>query len=425
MERAAPRRAQADAGDGRPTLEALLSPFTVEEFFAAQETQARPVLLRGEAERFSELVRWPDLDALLATGRLDATSVQVVTEGTTLAPGAHAATKSATGEPMGRAEGAGRVDGRKLRALAAEGATLVIDQAHRHLDAVSALAGAFEAALATGCNVNLYASWRTTRGLDTHWDDHDVFVVQVQGEKIWRVLGPTRVWPTTNDTTLDDSPPQVPLWTGTVTAGDLLYIPRGWWHDARVPAERDGRGSIHLTCSVRTLTGRDVLAWLGEWLQPETLYRRPVPVWAGEEAFASYLAQMKALIGATLDRAETGTITDELRARWTERSAPGLGAWMEPWNDPGWPRYRLRLLGWAHAARTEDGKTAQLTANGWMHTLRISARGVVGALVDREEVDVETLREAGAAGGADREAVEALLVQWVRRGVVRAIAPHD
>ena len=98
---------------------------------------------------------------------------------------------------------------------------------------------------------------------------------------------------------------------------------------------------------------------------------------------------------------------------------------MEPWNDPEWPRYRLRLLGRAHAARTEDGRTAQLTANGWTHTLRISARGVTGALMDSEEVDVETLREAGAAGGADREAVEALLVQWVRRGVLRAIAPHD
>lgn len=134
VERTALRSAQADTGGGWPSLEALLSPFTVEEFFTAQETRARPVLLRGEAERFSELVRWPDLDALLATGKLDATSVRMVTEGTQVAPGAHAATRSATGEPPGRAEGAGRVDGRKLHALAAEGATLVIDRAHRRLD---------------------------------------------------------------------------------------------------------------------------------------------------------------------------------------------------------------------------------------------------------------------------------------------------
>ena len=424
VERTALRDPRADGGRGRPALEALLSPFTVEGFFRAQEARAQPVLLRGEAARFAELVRWPDLDALLVTGKLDATSVRMVVDGTELAPGLHAATMLGTGGHR-RDKDAGRVDGRKVRSLAAEGATLVIDEADRHLGAVSALAEAFETALATWCRVNLYASWRTTRGFETHWDDHDVFVVQVQGEKIWRVLGPTRIWPTRDDTVLDEAPPETPLWTGRITAGDLLYIPRGWWHDAHVPAGSDGRGSIHLTCQVRTLTGQDVLAWLGEWLQPETLFRRPVPVWAGEEAFAGYLAQMKALIGTVLDCAEAGRIAGELRARWTERSAPGLGAWVEPWKDPEWPRYRLRLLGRAHAACTEEGGTLRLAANGWTHTLRSRARGVIGALMETEEAAVETVREAGAAGGAEPEAVEALLVLWVRRGVLHAIAPHD
>ena len=424
VERAALRRPRADGGGDRPALEALLSPFTVEEFFRAQETRAQPVLLRGEAARFAELVRWPDLDALLASGKLDATSVRMVVDGTELAPILHAATMLGAGGHRRDAD-AGRVDGRKVRALVAEGATLVIDEADRHLDVVSALAEAFETALATWCRVNLYASWRTTRGFETHWDDHDVFVVQVQGEKIWRVLGPTRVWPTQDDTVLDEAPPETPLWTGRITAGDLLYIPRGWWHDAHVPPGCDGRGSIHLTCQVRTLTGQDVLAWLGEWLQPETLFRRPVPIWAGEEAFAGYLAQMKGLIGAMLDRADAGRIAGELRARWIERSAPGLGAWVEPWKDPEWPRYRLRLLGRAHATCTEEGETLRLAANGRTHTLQARAREVVGALMETGEVAVETVREAGAAGGAEPEAVEALLVLWVRRGVLHASAPHD
>ena len=424
VERTACRSPRMDGAGGPPALDALLSPYTVEGFYRAQEARAQPVLLRGEAARFADLVRWPDLDALLATGKLDAASVRMVVDGTELAPILHAATMSETsGHP--RDKGAGRVDGRKVRALAAEGATLVIDEADRHLDAVSALAEAFETALATWCRVNLYASWRTTRGFETHWDDHDVFVVQVQGEKIWRVLGPTRIWPTRDDTILDETPPEAPLWTGRLTAGDLLYIPRGWWHDAHVPAQGDGRGSIHLTCQVRTLTGQDVLAWLGEWLQPEARFRRPVPVWAGEEALAGYLAQMKTLIGTVLDRAEAGKIAEELRARWTERSTPGLGAWAEPWKDPEWPRYRLRLLGRAHATCTEEGETARLTANGWTHTLWIRARGVIGALMEREEADVETVREAGAADGAEPEAVEALLVLWVRQGVLRATAPHD
>lgn len=421
VERTAQRGQTAD-GSGA-SLETLLSPFTVEEFFRAQETRAQPVLLRGEATRFAELVRWPDLDALLATGTLDASSVRMVVDGTELAPGLHAATTLGTGGHE-RDKNAGRVDGRKVRRLAAEGATLVIDEADRHLDPVRTLAEAFESALAAWSRVNLYASWRTTRGFETHWDDHDVFVLQVQGEKIWRVLGPTRAWPTRDDTVLDEVPPEAPLWTGRITEGDLLFIPRGWWHDAHVSAEDDGRGSIHLACQVRTLTGQDVLAWLGNWLQPETLFRCPVPIWAGEEALAEYLARMKALIGTVLDRAEAGKVAEELRARWTERSAPGLGAWIEPWKDPEWPRYRLRLPGRAHAACVEEGETVQLTANGWTHTLRIHARGVIGALMENKEADVETVRQAGAAGGAEPAAVEALLILWVRRGVLHAIAPR-
>ena len=423
VEREAPARGAWSPGTcARTAFEALLSPFTIEEFFGDQESRARPMLLRGRAERFADLVRWSDLDTLLTTGKLDSGAVRMVVDGTDLAPGLFAATALGTGGRQ-RDERVAKVDGRKVRALAAEGAMLVLDRADRHLDPVAGLAGTFENALATYSRVNLYASWRATPGFQTHWDGHDVFVLQIHGEKTWRILGPTRVWPTREDSVLDESPPKTPLWTGRVTTGDLLYIPRGWWHDARIPAQSDGRGSLHLTCQIRSASGRDLLSWLGEWLQGDTLFRRPVPLWAGEEALVEYLERMKALIGTALDGAEAGEIARELRERWTERAPPGLGAWSEPRRDPQWPRYHLRLLGRAQAVCVKEGNSIKLAANGWTHTLDPRARGVVQALTRGGETDVEALRSAAADSGIGPREVDALLASWIRRGVLRAEAP--
>ena len=408
----------------RPTFESLLSPYAIEEFFAAQESRPRPVLLRGAAERFENLVRWEELDALLTAGRLGATDLRMVVAGADLAPGLFTATALGTGGRQRDAH-AGKVDGRKVRALTAEGATLIIDEADRHMDAVGELAKSFETALATYCRINLYASWRAMPGFETHWDDHDVFVAQVKGEKYWRVLGPTRVWPTREDNVLDEVPPKTPLWVGLVAAGDVLYIPRGWWHDARVPAEADGRGSVHLTCQVYAPSGRDVLSWLGERLQAETQFRSPAPIWAGEKAFADYFEKLKSLIGNALERTEADRMADEMRARWTERAAPGLGAWAEPWRDSEWPRYRLRLFGQAHAIFSDEGTAVRLTANGWTHTLKSRARGVVQALTKDEETVVEAVIEAGTATGAEPHEVEALLAFWIRRGVLCVSAARD
>lgn len=418
------RAAPVSPTGGPPTFASLLSPYTIEDFFAAQESRPRPVLLRGAAERFGELAQWEDLDALLHAGRLPAGELRMVVDGVDLAPALFSATAFGTGGRQ-RDDRVAKVDGRKVRALAAEGATLILDEADRHLDAVGELAKSFESALATYARINLYASWRATPGFETHWDAHDVFVVQVRGQKFWRVLGPTRVWPTREDNVLDETPPDSPIWSGRVAAGDVLYIPRGWWHDARVAAQDDGRGSVHLTCQVYTPSGRDVLSWLGDRLQGATQFRAPAPIWAGETALAGYLARLRSLVEAELANIGAGGMAAEFKSRWTERAVPGLGAWAEPWRDPAWPSYRLHLFGRAHAVVADGGTKLRLTANGWTHTLRSRARGVVAALLENDEPVVEAVLRAGTASGAEAREVEALLALWIKRGALRARPARD
>ena len=55
------------------------------------------------------------------------------------------------------------------------------------------------------------------------------------------------------DVAPNPAPPTRPVWSGALNSGDLLFIPRGWWHDACIPEERDGEGSIHLTAQLQTI----------------------------------------------------------------------------------------------------------------------------------------------------------------------------
>jgi len=108
--------------------------------------------------------------------------------------------------------------------------------------------------------VNAYLSPRAARGLDIHFDFHDVVVAQLAGAKRWRVWqalprserplkrGPVVAQPSANEL-------GTPLVDRVLEAGGCLTVPRGFPHAAEtVDAE-----STHLTIGVMALTWSRVL----------------------------------------------------------------------------------------------------------------------------------------------------------------------
>lgn len=102
--------------------------------------------------------------------------------------------------------------------------------------------------------VNAYLSPVAAKGLDVHFDFHDVFVVQLDGRKRWRVWEPlertrhpVRIGPPVAMPTFAElGPAALDL---TLEAGDCLYLPRGFPH----AAETVESASSHLTIGVRAL----------------------------------------------------------------------------------------------------------------------------------------------------------------------------
>jgi hypothetical protein len=154
-----------------------------------------------------------------------------------------------------------------------EGATLVLDAVDELFGPIEELAEDLEFVFRERVQVNMYAGWQTSRGFDLHWDDHDVFILQVAGRKLWRIYGETKKYPEDRDSTPKPEDVDHPLWEGHLEDGDLLYIPRGWWHVAFPLSEP----TLHLTVGVHNRTGSDLLRWFVSNLREREIVRRDLP----------------------------------------------------------------------------------------------------------------------------------------------------
>jgi hypothetical protein len=156
------------------------------------------------------------------------------------------------------------------------GASLVLDSIDQLHPPIAAAADDLMRLVQELVQVNLYLVWGESQGFDTHWDDHDTVIVQLAGSKHWTVHGLGRRFPMKTDTDHDHGPPETVVWQGTLEPGDVIHVPRGWWHAVR----GTGDMSMHLTFGFTRRTGIDWARWLVEQLYDEELFRRDLPRFA-------------------------------------------------------------------------------------------------------------------------------------------------
>jgi hypothetical protein len=146
---------------------------------------------------------------------------------------------------------------REFMKLMNDGACCYIDQADTARFPGFADACPLDARMPAGRRfVNLWVGARTRSGL--HYDPMDNFFVQIYGDKDVMLAAPedrrglypfadnvakSRIDPEFVDTARYPRARQVKFFAGTVTPGDMLYIPRGWWHFLRA---RDRSMSLNL-----------------------------------------------------------------------------------------------------------------------------------------------------------------------------------
>lgn len=230
-----------------------------------------------------------------------------------------------TGSGGAGAEIGDQVRDDKIAALFASGHTVVLQGLHRTWPPLVDFATQLAADAGHPVQINAYITPPASQGFSAHYDVHDVFVLQVAGEKHWTVHEPVHVDPLRNQPWTDYSNAvaaaardQAPVIDEVLRPGDALYVPRGFLHSAKAL----GGVSAHLTVGLHTMTRYLLVQELAALAanQPELRKALPLGFDPGDpQQLAGVLEQVKVLFTEQLRSASA----DELAARLRRRTWSG------------------------------------------------------------------------------------------------------
>lgn len=223
----------------------LIKPISVESFEANNWENQVLHIQRNDPDFYSELFSVKDLDYLLAYTRPKGKDIRVVKSQQPMSPTVYENQD-------------GSLNLNQLYAAYADGHTVVINEIQRFWDPIKKLVESVRQYMGHHVVANLYLTPENEKALSPHYDTHDVFALQISGEKHWILY--------------DDTYYKTPLMhsfqpifqreqlTGakqiTLRAGDLLYMPRGVPHEAYTTDQ----SSMHITFGVHSTQWLDFIS---------------------------------------------------------------------------------------------------------------------------------------------------------------------
>jgi ribosomal protein L16 Arg81 hydroxylase len=363
--------------------------------------------LPGPQGRFSSLFPWSVVNEMLETHRFVPPRLRLTHDGKAISPDLFMKN--------------GHLQAAELTRLLRDGATLIVASVDEVYAPLKAFAQQLGRTLQARINVNLYAGWRTSHGFDVHWDNHDVFILQIAGKKQWKIWAATDKYPTKDSVELGKTPPtSAPLWDALLADGEVLYLPRGWWHVA-IPIDEP---TLHLTVGIFKPTGTDIVRWVADGFENDERMAMDVPLLGGAAAQAAYITRIREAIREAIDR-------PDLLARYTQS-----------WNDNAMARPYFTLP-WSATPEVlpeseesiitlttpraleirprEDG-AVDIAVNSKLFTFAGAARPILDYFGTELPASISQFYQR-FAGQYERETLRQFLTEMAKHGVVTVRQP--
>ena len=240
------------------------------ERFLDEYWERRPLVSeRGGAARFDDLLSERDIEELVASGALRHPAFRLVKAGERLRLRDYS-----TDIPWRPSAFTGVADAAAVAEAFTAGATIVVQGLHHWWRPLAVFCRELEAELGQPTQANAYWTPRDSQGLPVHHDTHDVFVLQVAGHKRWLVYNPVFELPLREQRYKAElGAPGDPVHDLTLAAGDVLYLPRGWMHEA-LTSDAD---SLHITVGVNVYSWIDAVRAAVDSCADDIDFRRSVP----------------------------------------------------------------------------------------------------------------------------------------------------
>jgi lysine-specific demethylase/histidyl-hydroxylase NO66 len=253
------------AGRTTSALERTIDPASAEEFLAEYWEQ-KPLVVAREGGRFDDLLSVADVERLLCSGGLRYPAFRLVKAGAKLDVSTYT-----TNIPWRPAPFSGSAEIGKVLSEWEAGATLVLQGLHHNWPPLAEFCRVLEAELGHSAQANAYLTPRDAQGLPVHHDTHDVFSLQVDGEKRWLVYEPALELPLKDQKYRpEQGEPGEAVLDVTLKPGDTLYLPRGWLHEAATSST----DSLHITVGVNVYTWLDAFKAALAQCEEDVAFRR-------------------------------------------------------------------------------------------------------------------------------------------------------
>ncbi|MGY1835441.1 cupin domain-containing protein [Blastococcus sp. SYSU DS0510] len=294
------------------------------ERFAREHWARHPLLTRAEdtGNSFTDLLDLPAVDELLSRRGLRTPFLRIAKDGAVVDP------KRFTTSGGAGAEIADQVSSDAVLRLFADGSTVVLQGLHRLWPPLIAFADQLAADLGHPTQVNAYITPPSSQGFSPHYDVHDVFVLQVAGEKHWTIHEPvlpdplrTQPW-SDRAAEVAAAAERAPVIDAVLRPGDALYLPRGFLHSAKALGEI----SAHLTVGIHSVTrwaaAESVLDLVRELAAEDRALRTSLPLGvelSDPDTIAEDVTAVVDGLREWLGRVDPGEVADRLRSRtWAQ-----------------------------------------------------------------------------------------------------------
>ncbi|MCZ6604813.1 MAG: hypothetical protein O7A03_06675 [Alphaproteobacteria bacterium] len=297
-------------------LAEVIHPITPASFFRTYWEKKPLVVNRRKPNYYHDLLTLDNIDQVITSMNLPYPEIELVNAKEQIERGAYTRNNS-------------RIDVAKLYDLFADGATVILPHLHIRLPSLASFCRAMEQEFSMPYQTNIYLTPANSQGFKSHYDTHDVFILQVAGTKDWRIYDAPVALPhrgqrfDVNETPVGEVTQEFKL-----RPGDMVYIPRGIMHDA---GSQKGT-SLHITTGVLAYTWTDLMleAVSAVSLKNPDL-RRSLPVGFARAGYRrnKAKAEFKELVRKFARTADFDDALDQFADRITSSRAPLLRGQME------------------------------------------------------------------------------------------------
>jgi ribosomal protein L16 Arg81 hydroxylase len=279
----------------------LICPMQPANFFSKYWEQYPLILSGREASYYSNLFSIQDVDSILYFNKpRDVLDMVAVNKGQVQYP----------------------TNLNQMYSAYAQGSTINLNHLEYYWKPVASLSSNLESFFNHKVDVAMFLTPKGSQGLAAHFDPYDLFVLQVEGCKKWRIYNcieflpiDKQLHPLTPDKVSDV------LYEICLNAGDMLYVPRGFVHEALTSES----SSLHLTIAIDVFRWTDLIfSAVASVSKQDIRFRKALPVGFinRSELMTSLGDQLTELLKLLLDNAEIENAVDHIAGRCLEDMPP-------------------------------------------------------------------------------------------------------